>query len=880
VPIHSLPNQPTPFVGRLTELDDIATLLARPTCRLLTLVGLGGIGKTRLALEAAQFQGVMFPDGIEFIALQPLSSPDLVIAAVADALRIQFYPSGEPKDQLLNYLQQKTLLLVVDNFEHLLAGAALLSEILDAAPGVKMLVTSREALKLREEWVFEVGGLSFPATESDRELERYGAVQLFLQHAQRVSSGFGLSDFDKPGLARICQIVAGMPLALELAAVWVRTLSCLEIAQEIERGLDILETPTRNIPARHRNMRAVLDHSWGLLSETEQAVFMKLSVFRGGFARPAAEGVANASLPILAALLNKSLLRRTPDGRYDIHELLRQYGDEQLTRSGSKDMTQAAHSTYYTEFLHQQEQDIKGRRQVTALNEVEVDFENIRTAWQCALRRKNYYALDLALESLFYFCEMRGRLLEGRELLWAAQEQLAVETDPELQSIWGRILVRSLWVGRWSQDDFNWVETTKVQAEISLTIARQQGDKPQTAFCLWLLGVLGHQTKDTAAGIPFLEESLALFTELDDRFYMARAADWLGAVYGSSGQREKFVTLSEQSLNWRRAIGDRFGVSASLMNLIGAASDRGQYELAKQYAHEMGRIYQEINSGDWMVRQTAILSRIAFQQGDFQETRRYAEETLQLTSRSGLVALDAKETALAALSMLAALEEDYTGSWQLCEQAMSKVRPGNTFLDEGLAVAACGLGNYAIAQPILLIALRQAFDSQDQNEMTGVLPIATILLADQHQPEQAVELLGLAFHHPASASAWLEQWPLLTRLRVQLEAELGSEAFGAAWERGKIRDLVMTVERLLRHFQPDEPQQTVQSSNSRLVEPLTERELEILHHIAQGLSNAEIAEQLVIEVSTVKKHINRLYDKMGAKTRTHALVRAKALHLL
>src|SRR5262249_6260672 len=151
--------------------------------------------------------------------------------------------------------------------------------------------TSREALKLREEWVFEVGGLSFPTTEGELEIESYGAVQLFLQNAERVSSGFRLSETNEAGMVRICQIVDGMPLALELAAVWVRTLSCREIAQEIERSLDILETHTRNIPDRHRNMRAVLDHSWALLSDSEQVVFMRLSVFRGGFTRAAAEAV-------------------------------------------------------------------------------------------------------------------------------------------------------------------------------------------------------------------------------------------------------------------------------------------------------------------------------------------------------------------------------------------------------------------------------------------------------------------------------------------------------------------------------------------------------------------------------------------------------------
>ncbi len=877
MPMHNLPIQPMPFVGRIEELEAITQSLANPACRLLTLVGPGGIGKTRLALEAASLHGDIFADGVYFVPLQPLGSPASIISTLAEALDFQSSAGSEPKDQLLAYLQTKNMLLVMDNLEHLLEGVVLLSEILQIAPQIKILATSREPLKLREEWVFEVGGLRFPISDSDLELENYGAVQMFLQNAQRVSSGFSLNDFNQSAIIRICQIVDGMPLALELAAGWVRTLSCQEIAQEIERGLDILETPTRNIPARHRNMRVVWDHSWGLLSEREQTVFKKLSVFRGGFTRAGAEAVANASLPILAALVDKSLLRRTPDGRYDIHELLRQYGDEQLIQSSSKEMTQDAHSAYYLEFLHQHEQGIKGRRQVAALNEVEADFENIRTAWYRALERRNYHALDRAAESCFHFCEMRRRLQEGRDFLLTAQEQLNAETDPNLRPIWGHILIRGLWMSFWGQNGFNEIEKIKVQAEIALAIARQQRDTAQTAFCLWLLGALRNNPKDCAAGIAFLEESLALFTELDDRFYMGRAADWLGAVYCASGQREKFIAFSEQSLKWRRAICDRFGAAASLWNLMVGACHIGQYEQAKRYCLEMGQMYSEIGSEGWMVRQNASLSLIAFYQGDFQETRERAAEALRLASKSGLAGEAGVEMALAMLGMLAALEEDYARSWDLGEQAM---RLSMEFSDEVLAVAACGLGNYPTAQFYFLDVLKASIFFEDQRGMTIILPVAAILLAHEDHKERAVELLGLASYHHASPKAWVEQWPLLMRLRTQLEAELGSEIYAQAWERGKVSDLLEVAGSLLQHFQPDEDQQSFQVSNSGLVEPLTERELEILHKIADGLSNAEIAEQLVIEVSTVKKHINRLYDKMGAKTRTHALVRAKALHLL
>ncbi|MEO8394168.1 MAG: AAA family ATPase [Chloroflexota bacterium] len=281
-----LPTSATPFIGRAEELAEIALLLADSTCRLLTLIGPGGIGKTRLALEVAR--SLTFPNCIYFVSLQPLTSPELVVPAIADALQFQFYSGGEPQQQLLDYLREKSLLLLLDNFEHLLDGVTSLSDMLAAAPFVKLLVTSRERLNLREEWLFEVQGLSFPTSETEANFETYDAVQLFVQHARRTHSSFILTDRRKPAVARICRLLGGMPLGVELAASWVRSLPCGQIADEIEHSLEILETSVHNMPLRHRNMRAVFTPTWERLSAVEQDVFMKLSVFRGGFTTEAA----------------------------------------------------------------------------------------------------------------------------------------------------------------------------------------------------------------------------------------------------------------------------------------------------------------------------------------------------------------------------------------------------------------------------------------------------------------------------------------------------------------------------------------------------------------------------------------------------------------
>ena len=417
---HNLPHQSTSFIGRETELSEIDALLADTTCRLLTLVGSGGIGKTRLALQAAANQLPQFADGVYFVSLTPIDSPDVIASAIASAIQLSFFGAKDPRTQVIDYLRDKHLLLLLDNFEHLLDGVDLLTAILESAPDVKLLVTSRERLNVREEWTLALRGLSFPNTSTDLTLEQYSAVQLFVARAHQIQASFSLA-VNREAVQRICQCAEGMPLALELAATWLRALSSDQIAGQMETNLSFLTTPLRNVPVRHRSLQAVFEQSWRLLTKDEKVVLMYLTVFRGGFDFEAAKQVAKATLSQLASLADKSLIRVDAGGRYDLHELLRQYVGEHLEASEYADEVRAAHSSYYLNFVAQRDTDIKGKQQQAALHGIRIELDNVQAGLNWAINHQQFDLLTTPfLDCLVNFGEMDNRYVDV---------QIALEAD-------------------------------------------------------------------------------------------------------------------------------------------------------------------------------------------------------------------------------------------------------------------------------------------------------------------------------------------------------------------------------------------------------------------------------------------------------------------
>jgi predicted ATPase/DNA-binding SARP family transcriptional activator len=639
-PPHNLPAQLTPFVGRVEEAARIVAHLRDPTCRLLTLVGPGGIGKTRLALKAAQqlidqsTETNPFADGVFFVSLAPVAAPANLASAIADAVGFQFFGHVPLRQQLLDYLRTKQMLLVLDNFEHLLAGVDLISDILGAASGVTILVTSREALQLYEEWFHPVTGLAVPQPEAVAldVLAGVDAVQLFVQRGQRARPGFSLA-VEQDHVVHICRLVEGMPLALELAAAWLKVLPPARVAAEVERNLDILTAQYRDLPERHQSMRVVLEQTWAMLDQEEQRVFRRLSVFRGGFHIEAAEQIAGASLPLLALLAEKALVRVTTGGRYQLHELIRQFAAEQAHSSqDEQEQAQARHCAYYLSLLQQQTPNMKGKRHQEAFAEIAAELDNVRAAWQYAALHKDIQALDSAAEGLWVFSDSRGTFLEGETAFQQAYDAL---TDPPAATDLPKAhlaLIGFLRAGQgYLYNRRGYVQEGRAYLEQAIALLRQV--EPQArrkmAFALLYLGWI-HGTNFLVEEAKRLgQESMALFTQVNDPWGIVACMELLGVVAKNSGQLAEAEQLLQEGLAMSTKIEAQKLRGGFLHNLGSIAAWLGEYDRAQQYLDEALYNSHIIGTLPGIINVERDVARLAIAQGNYDHVIQLLEAELR-----------------------------------------------------------------------------------------------------------------------------------------------------------------------------------------------------------------------------------------------------------
>lgn len=894
----ALPSQPTPFIGRKHAREAITHLLSDPDCRLLTLVGPGGIGKTRLALEVTAALSSEYPDGALFVALQPLIAHDQIIRAIADAVHFQFFGTTDPKVQLYNHLANLNALLVIDNFEHLLDCATLLSEIVAHAPCVKLLVTSREVLNLREEWVYRVEAMDFPSPELSAEsldsLTAYDAVHLFEHSARRAYPQFSLAD-EYSHVIRICQQVDGMPLALELAAAWLRRLPCSEIVNELNRSLDILASSARNLEARHRSIRNVFDQSWRLLSDHEREVMMRASVFRGGFTRYAAQTIMGALLTTLADLVDKSMLRVDAVGRYHLHELVRQYAAEQLELAGLDEAALDAHSIYYLNFMAEREADMKGHRQLAARAEIHAETENFRAAWQVALETRNGEAVHRVLEAMRVYFDLMSQqdqavdLLVDAEAYFTSEYVLPENPYPGLLYTW--IVGHRIWADLHGPERN--VANPLNEVTWILEVAEAAGDLCLMAFGYNLAALVRRMFLENQIRLNFVHKSLALYEQLNDTFWIAENLVYIGICHRESAQYPEMFDYLHKALELQLQSGNKHAAGWTLIHIglmqafiHGATKDKQSSDDGTACIAQAKAYFDEIDTPKGKAFILWAENRIAIQSGDFERGEQLAQQSMtfmQSVSNMGGVAF-----AISSLGYIAVLQGNYADGKRLCELTLARerVEPGINYF-AGLAVVASIEGDLSTARQHFHALLVPMTVEILPSHITVTLSTAVVILAhtlgEDRQTNRlgAVQLLGQVFHYPTSWLGFLNNWKLLTQLRAELEAELGTETYNAAWEYGKSRDLADVFHELQVEFgvvsAEDAPDESIVTSNP---DDLTEREREILALIASGASNREIAESLVLALGTVKWYITQIYGKLGVNSRTQAVAHARKRGLL
>lgn len=704
-PPHNLPGLLTGFVGRAAELEQIAELLNAPGCRLLTVTGPGGVGKTRLALAAGRQAVACFPDGVWFVPLADVreeagdESHDALAAAIAGAMGISFSGPESLKAQLLRGLRPKEALLILDGFEHLLPGVALVLELLARAPKVIVLVTSRERLNAQAEHVVQVAGLPTPACDDDPAVAGYDSVQLFLERSGTVAA----SARDLAQVARVCRLVEGLPLAIELAAAWAEHLPPREIAANLGQGLDVLSATRQDIPPRHRSIRAVLESSRRLLTEAEQHLLAQLSVFRGDFDRAAALAITGARPAELIGLAHKSLLQRTGPDRYTLHTLVRQFAAEKLAASCSATPVELRHSAYYLAFVGRRTPDLLGNELQAAIAEVEAELANVRQAWQWAVERlaageppaPHLTALAESARGLACFYTSKGLNQEGEQAFRSAAEAArgvvqaqegtghpsgdGLDVSPQRRRVrrgLSRFPRRPRRLGgKNRRGDKDLLERQSPRSEELAASLRALSR---------LLAAQGHflaALGDHPAALAVFQEANAAsekasaFLPAGDPAERAMLLAGLGACYNRTGDYAQAVHYLERALALAREAGDPKAETEALTLLAQATSERGDYGTAQRYLDEILTLARGREDRTSEAKALSMLGSLAWRWGDLARADACCRESLaiyrQLGSRQYIPRL------LNVLGILAILQGDYARAVQHYEESLAMAREVN-----------------------------------------------------------------------------------------------------------------------------------------------------------------------------------------------------------
>ena len=671
---HNLPAQTTRFIGRKRELKRLSELLAKDDCRLVSLVGLGGVGKTRLALELATSQLERFKDAVYFVPLAGVTSTDLIASNIATAIGLNLTAKHDPKEQLSNFLSTRELLLLIDNFEHLLEGAVLLEELLEAAPKLKLIVTTRVALELRSEWLSDLSGLAYPPSDSKEVLDSFDAVRLFNNRAERFSASFTAEGKTLEAVAELSRKVEGLPLALELAATWTRSLSVAQLNERLDTSFEILSSQQRDLPERHRSLRNVFHYSWQRLSEREQAALAKLSIFQGGFSLDAAQNVAEANLAILLSLINHSLIKRSESDRYDMHPLVKEFafteGIAGITNLNQRDLEfelRESHANYYLNLVDTLNAKRNTDEQAKAIQIFVQAFNNISAAWLFAAQHNLKSLIDPNYDYLYNLLSVSNNFYQGTSLFEKAINDLqngALASDGELiAKLSSRQAFFFLKTGDFTRSrkaleislELTKTLTEKIRTLHNLAnLAYTQGDHEdatenlEAAYVihkkhnpspelfistLFNLSVMAWTKGDYQKAKDYNEETLPIIKKLNDKRGYARYYDELGKFANLEKDYKKAKYYREKGLGLREELGDKEQVAATLGNLAEVYGKLEDYEAQLKCHQRALEIFKSVKNQLHIALETYKIGECILRSGNAEGAKQNFQEALALAQK-------------------------------------------------------------------------------------------------------------------------------------------------------------------------------------------------------------------------------------------------------
>lgn len=848
---HVLPRSPTTLVGREHELAAIGALLDDPTCRLITLLGPGGSGKTRMALAIAEERQKYTIDPALLVPLAGIDSVQALESAIAINAGYGALATGDRRQQLLDFLKDHQQLIVLDNLEELLSEegdaasqvVALVDAILDAAPDVQFLVTSRTRLHMRQEQIYPVQGLSFPEVGAEDDAESYAAIQLFLNKARKLRPDFFLTKSTRRDVISVVQMLAGQPLAIELAAAWVSTLAPSQIAAELTSGIDLLTSNDRNIPERHRSMRATYMLTWQRLQPETRRLQQVLSVFRGSFTYAAASSVANINPALLQGLLDQSLLEQnlTASGemRYGMHELLRQFATEHLeTDSELQHWAGARHAAYYLEWLAREGEGLAGARREKILETFDRDSANIHGAWEWALAQRAHELLIPAIPALSRYYLWRGRYLGGYTLLGnlvaicdqAADSEVVVSADGV-----SLLAVALAWKGIFAVEMQNSGEAIALSHRALDILAHTRDPLNTAAHACTTLGHAAFLQGDPKRSDAWHTRALRAYREFDDWAGMARVLHRLGRLAWFIGYTQKAQVYYSEALSIEQAGFNPIGHLRTLSDLAMVTFLLDQDSEATLLFDEAEHLVQELRDSSEIAlarRAVAIAYLFAGRHADAQrqyeiavssgggykdvvqvtedrvmlafchlmqcnlaEAERLVAEAMEVLSSHNL--LRTTGFALMVLGLAEVCKGNYARAKLQLEQCVAHYQPTSIaddlgFTRFGLCWTYIRLGNLESARQVTEASIGEAIESQSTRAARLAVATCAIRMLGEGEIEQAVEFDALVMNHRFASGS-----PFFTRLisdQVQIRAQaLPAEVVAAARARGEKRNLSETL---------------------------------------------------------------------------------------